>query len=211
MSAEEHSHVSARARRISSTCRWSPSATLHPDHVSDLPALLWTSQNLRTAPLPISGPSGNDVVPGFPVFSSRLFDEKVGAFPMLGSIISGQGAGGGVPLQVGVVDVTKKSPSTVFEHEGFRVTAQGIPHGNIPALAYRVDTRGRSVVFSTDQNGSDPRSSCSPKVQMSWSCTWRLLLGRPVSSMPRLRLWGRLPAMSGPSGSSWPHRSIPTS
>lgn len=130
---------------------------LHPDHVSDLPALLWTSQNLRTAPLPISGPSGNDVVPGFPVFLSRLFDEKVGAFPMLDSTISGrQGAGGGVPLKVGVVDVTKKSPSTVFEHEGFRVTAQGIPHGNIPALAYRVDTRGRSVVFSTDQNGSDP-------------------------------------------------------
>ena len=131
---------------------------LHPDHVSDLPALLWTSQNLRTVPLPIRGPSGNDVVPGFSVFLSRLFDEKVGAFPLLGGTISGRQdtPAPAVPLQVDVVDVTKKSPSPVFEHEGFRVTAQGIPHGNIPALAYRVATRGRSVVFSTDQNGSDP-------------------------------------------------------
>jgi len=29
---------------------------LHPDHVSDLPALLWTSNQLRKDPLPISGP-----------------------------------------------------------------------------------------------------------------------------------------------------------
>lgn len=131
---------------------------LHPDHVSDLPALLWTSQNLRSTPLPISGPSGNDVVPEFSVFLRRLFDGKEGAFPMLGATIAGRqgAAGGGVPLEVGVVDVTKKSPSNVFEREGLTIVAQGIPHGNIPALAYRVDTRGRSVVFSTDQNGSDP-------------------------------------------------------
>src|SRR3954470_13098887 len=34
---------------------------LHPDHVSDLPALLWLSQQVRTDPLPIVGPSGNSV------------------------------------------------------------------------------------------------------------------------------------------------------
>jgi ribonuclease BN (tRNA processing enzyme) len=34
---------------------------LHPDHVSDLPALLWVSQQVRTEPLPIIGPSGNSV------------------------------------------------------------------------------------------------------------------------------------------------------
>ena len=185
---------------------------LHPDHVSDLPALLWTSQNLRTAPLPISGPSGNDVVPGFPVFLSRLFDEKVGAFPMLGSIISGrQGAGGGVPLQVGVVDVTKKSPSTVFEHEGFRVTAQGIPHGNIPALAYRVDTRGRSVVFAPIRTAPirvhRVRQRCRCLGHALGDCCW------DDQSPPCLACGcgAGCPRCRGQAAHREPHRSIPTS
>src|SRR5712671_2457083 len=33
---------------------------LHPDHVSDLPAFLWQSHELRKEPLIIFGPSGND-------------------------------------------------------------------------------------------------------------------------------------------------------
>jgi len=37
------------------------------------------------------------------------------------------------------------------------VTALGIPHGNIPALAYRVQTRNVSIVFSTDQTGTNSR------------------------------------------------------
>ena len=31
---------------------------LHPDHVADLPALLWLSEMGRQRPLPIAGPSG---------------------------------------------------------------------------------------------------------------------------------------------------------
>src|ERR1041384_6842355 len=53
---------------------------LHPDHVSDLPALLWLSNQVRKEPLPIVGPSGNEIAPSFPTFLSRLFDEKNGAF-----------------------------------------------------------------------------------------------------------------------------------
>jgi len=36
---------------------------LHPDHTSDLAALMWGSNRLRVEPLPIVGPSGNDVRP----------------------------------------------------------------------------------------------------------------------------------------------------
>jgi ribonuclease BN (tRNA processing enzyme) len=132
---------------------------LHPDHVSDLPALLWLSHQVRKEPLPIVGPSGNDVAPGFPTFLNRLFDEKTGAFQVLGPALGApQGAaGGGVRLDVGVVDVTKAGPTTVFERQGLTVTAQGIPHGNIPTLAYRVQIKDASIVFSSDQNGSDPK------------------------------------------------------
>jgi ribonuclease BN (tRNA processing enzyme) len=129
---------------------------LHPDHVSDLPALLWLSHQVRKDPLPISGPSGNEIAPAFPAFLSRLFDEKTGAFQVLGHTV-GAAQGNGVPLEISVVDVTKAEPTKVFDKDGFTVTAFGIPHANVPTLAYRVQTRGTSVVFSSDQNGTNPK------------------------------------------------------
>jgi ribonuclease BN (tRNA processing enzyme) len=137
---------------------------LHPDHVSDLPAFLWLSNQVRTEPLPIVGPSagkgvagptGNDVAPDFLTFLARLFDEKNGAFQVLGGTLGGRG--NGVRLNVSVVDVIKAEPSTVYEGTGFKVSALGIPHANMPTLAYRVETPDGSIVFSSDQNGTDPK------------------------------------------------------
>ena len=139
---------------------------LHPDHISDLPAFLWLSHEIRKEPLPIVGPSGNDAAPDFSTFLGRLFDEKNGAFPVLGATLGGKrrdipsgplSEGGGVRLDVRVIDVTKAEPSTVFDRDGLTVTALGIPHGNMPTLAYRVKVRGVSVVFSSDQQGTDPK------------------------------------------------------
>ena len=139
---------------------------LHPDHVSDLPAFLWLSHEVRKELLMIFGPSGNDAAPEF---IARLFDEKTGAFPVLGSALGGSHGGGGVRpdigrvvpggvrLDVGVIDVAKADPSTVLQREHTTVTALGIPHGNMPTLAYRVQTGNVSVVFSSDQNGTDPK------------------------------------------------------
>src|SRR5215831_6327685 len=129
---------------------------LHPDHVSDLPALMWLSRQARTEPLPIVGPSGNDVAPDFPTFLARLFDEKNGAFQVLGGAL-GASRGNGVRLDVSVVDVAKPEPTAVFKGSDLTVTAFGIPHANLPTLAYRVETPAGSVVFSSDQNGTDPR------------------------------------------------------
>jgi len=133
---------------------------LHPDHVSDLPALLWLSHESRKQLLHIVGPSGSRQAPPFPTFLKRLFDEKNGVFPVLAPTLGGAPAdhGGGVRLDVdAAVDVTKAHPSTVFDRDGMTVTALGIPHGNIPTLAYRVHARGASIVFSSDQNGTSPR------------------------------------------------------
>jgi ribonuclease BN (tRNA processing enzyme) len=140
---------------------------LHPDHVSDLPAFLWLSHEVRKEPLKIFGPSGNDAAPDFATFLKLMFDEKTGAFPVLGSALGGTYGGngvrpdigrvvaGGVRLEVGVIDAAKAGPSMVFQHEGTTVTAQRIPHGNMPTLAYRVQTGNVSIVFSSDQNGTD--------------------------------------------------------
>jgi ribonuclease BN (tRNA processing enzyme) len=131
---------------------------LHPDHVSDLPALLWTSQANRQDPLPIFGPSGNATAPAFSLFLARLFDEKTGAFQVLGPALGGatQALGGSLRLTPTAVDVTKPGASAVFDQQGLTVTALGIPHGNIPTLAYKVRTRDLTVVFSSDQTGTNP-------------------------------------------------------
>jgi ribonuclease BN (tRNA processing enzyme) len=141
---------------------------LHPDHVSDLPAFLWLSHEVRKEPLKIFGPTGNDAAPDFATFLKLMFDEKTGAFPVLGSALGGTNGGsgvrpdigrvvaGGVRLEVGVIDAAKAGPSMVFQREETTVTAQRIPHGNMPTLAYRVQTGNVSIVFSSDQNGTDP-------------------------------------------------------
>jgi ribonuclease BN (tRNA processing enzyme) len=108
----------------------------------------------RNDSLPIIGPSGNEAAPSFSDFLTRLFDPKTGAFEVLGSVA---GPGPGVKLAPSVIDVTKSEPATVFDRDGIKVTALGIPHGNLPTLAYRVETQGKTIVFSSDQNGTNPR------------------------------------------------------
>jgi len=131
---------------------------LHPDHVSDLPAFLWLSDRVRKDPLPIVGPSGNESAPSLSTFLNRLFDEKNGAFQVLAPTVGGAAQDNivsGVRLAVGVVDATKAEPSIVFDGQGVTVTALGIPHDHFPTLAYRVQIGSASVVFSSDQTGTN--------------------------------------------------------
>jgi ribonuclease BN (tRNA processing enzyme) len=74
---------------------------------------------------------------------------------MLGATLGG--AGRGAKLEITVVDAASSRPSTVLERDGLVVTAFGVPHGNIPALAYRISVGDRALVFGTDQTGTDPR------------------------------------------------------
>lgn len=127
----------------------------HPDHASDLPALLWLSDTSREAPLPIVGPSGNAVFPSLDELLDRLFDAEDGAFRVLGGLLGA--AGRGVLLQPTTVDVSGSAPVLVLDTPGLVVRALSVPHTNAPALAYRVETGGVSIVFSGDQTGEDPR------------------------------------------------------
>ena len=127
---------------------------LHPDHSSDLPGVLWSGRNTRNDTLPIAGPSGNGAAPAFNDFLTRLFDPKSGSWEVLSSVVA---PGPGVKLDPRVVDVTRQEPTTVYDRDGVKVSAMGIPHGNLPTVAYRVETQGVTVVLSSDQNGTNPR------------------------------------------------------
>lgn len=130
---------------------------LHPDHVSDLPALLWLSEQARQQPLKIAGPSGGGAFPSFDAFLSRLFDAGSGAFPILAGTL-GQ-SGQGVRLAPVVVDASAATAQQVLSDTGLEITAIGVPHGNVPSIAYRIQAGDRSIVFGSDQNGSDSRFS----------------------------------------------------
>src|SRR5947207_4460294 len=92
---------------------------LHPDHTSDLAALMWGSNRIRSEPLPIVGPSGNDVAPDFATFSGRMFDAKTGPYQVPGSTLGVEQPGAERPsFDVSVVDVTKTEPTNVSERDG---------------------------------------------------------------------------------------------
>lgn len=128
---------------------------LHPDHVSDLPALLWLSEVARQQPLKIAGPTGAGAFPSIDAFIRRLFDSSSGAFPILGGTL-GQ-PGHGVRLDVVAVDATVGASSTIWSDADLEVSAIGVPHGNVPSIGYRIRAGDRSIVFGSDQNGSDER------------------------------------------------------
>ena len=130
---------------------------LHPDHVADLPALLWLSETARQQPLRIAGPSGAGVFPGFDTFIARLFDQRSGAFPMLSGTL-GQ-AGRGIRLEVIPVAAGVGTSSTVLADSVMQITALGVPHADVPSIAYRVRVDNRTIVFGSDQNGTDARFS----------------------------------------------------
>ena len=59
-------------------------------------------------------------------------------------------------IKDGRLDAAKRESLPVFNRLGITVTAIGVPPANIPALAYRVQVHDKTIVFSSDQNGSDP-------------------------------------------------------
>ncbi|MBQ3301386.1 MAG: MBL fold metallo-hydrolase [Eggerthellaceae bacterium] len=126
---------------------------LHADHVADLPALVKSGYfSDRTRVLPISGPSGGNDFPSLSEFLNAEFSEPRGAFRYLSGSLDG--SDGFFKLEPRQVPANTKKPFEVFRDADLTVTAVSVPHGPVPALAYRVDVRGMHLVFSGDQNGS---------------------------------------------------------
>ena len=126
---------------------------LHPDHVSDLPGLLWDEDILnRNRPLIVVGPSGNDHFPDTKTFLERLFG-RAGAFPVLQEVMNPRAS---FHLDVQVFNVVPVQATRVTTIHGVEISAYAVPHGGAPSLAYRVDGIGFSAVIGSDQSGADP-------------------------------------------------------
>ncbi|MEJ2107161.1 MAG: MBL fold metallo-hydrolase [Acidiferrobacteraceae bacterium] len=123
---------------------------LHVDHSADLPVLVKASFfSDRDRDLPLYGPTGNRVMPSTTEFVDGLFGAK-GVYRYLNRFLTGDAAYRLVPHDV---DATRQKPRVILADSRYRVSAVAVHHGPIPALAWRVEIGGKSVVFSGDMNG----------------------------------------------------------
>ena len=113
----------------------------HPDHSAELPALLWPQNGQLT----IVGPSGDKAFPSIAEFIDGLFGID-GVFRILNDRFQ---------FRTIEVDINDEA-SEILNERSVGVRSLGVPHGDVPALGFRVEVGGRSIAFSSDQNGTDP-------------------------------------------------------
>ena len=127
---------------------------LHIDHTADFPALIKSSYfEERNRPLPVYGPVGNDDFPATTEFVADLFDRKHGAWRYLGAFLSGQE--GGYMLVAHDVPLQPHEVRMIYRSNGLTASATRVIHGGVPALAWRVELGGKTIVFSGDTNGEN--------------------------------------------------------
>ena len=113
----------------------------HPDHSAELPALLWPQNGSLT----LVGPSGDRAFPSVAEFLDGLFGID-GVFRVLNERFQ---------FRTIEVDINSEA-SEILNERSVVVKSLGVPHGDVPALGFRVEVGGRSIAFSSDQNGTDP-------------------------------------------------------
>ena len=126
----------------------------HIDHSADFPTLVFSSWfEDRDRPLPVYGPPGNDFMPSTTGYVSALFSDH-GVYGYLSELYvpSEQGSYKLQPHNV----VADQTPVPVFHGTDLSASAVRVIHGGVPALAWRVEIGGKSIVFSGDTNGDTP-------------------------------------------------------
>jgi len=129
----------------------------HTDHSADLPALLKSGFfSKRSRPLPIAGPGGGGPFPGLQDFLRAMLDGERGAYGYLSGYLDG--SGGLAKLEPIELPVESNAPVVLADasDERFGVDALRVPHGPVPALAFRLRLGDATVVFASDQNGGNP-------------------------------------------------------
>ncbi len=117
---------------------------LHIDHAGDVPGLFKSRDLSFSQPLRfrVFGPTAGADYPATTAFLATLFG-RAGAFAYL------EGFRNELTLEPHDV-APSTTPQVVFEEDGLRVLAVTVDHANVPALAFRVEANGRSVVVSGD-------------------------------------------------------------
>ena len=129
----------------------------HTDHSADLPALLKSGYfSGRQRNLVVAGPDASPPFPGLGHYLNSMLGKPDGAYAYLSGYLDGSGGLPKIePFEVQNGDST--AVTVLGEDSGpVQISAQHVPHGIVPALAFRVRIGELSIVFASDQNGNDP-------------------------------------------------------
>ncbi len=120
----------------------------HIDHSGGLAPVVFAAwMDERTRPLAVVGPAARDQHSGCQRFCDLLFGEA-GAWSYLHTF---EGFG----IEAEEVDAEPdRGPVAIDAPGGLHVSATGVPHGMMPAVAYRIDHGGASACFTGDIEGS---------------------------------------------------------
>lgn len=127
----------------------------HTDHSADFPALLKSGYfSNRRRSLIVTGPDSGGPFPGLDDFLASML-AKDGAYGYLSGYLDGTGGLANIaPFEISkdiVGAVTVLGDTSAY----IQIDAMHVPHGIVPALAYRVRIGDAIIVFSGDQNGSN--------------------------------------------------------
>ncbi len=127
----------------------------HTDHSADFPALLKSGYfSNRRRSLIVTGPDAGGPFPGLEDFLASMLSRD-GAYGYLSGYLDGTGGLANIaPFEISKENVG--AVSVLGDTSGYiQIDAMHVPHGIVPALAYRVRVGDAIIVFSGDQNGSD--------------------------------------------------------
>ena len=123
---------------------------LHIDHAGDLPDFIKArdlSSSKRSLEFHIRGPEAREPYPSTTTFVERLFG-PAGAFAYL------PGFRNQLRLDVSDLPIAPGTPpqqvAGPFHPDDLRITAIAVDHGDVPALAYRIEHASRAIVISGD-------------------------------------------------------------
>jgi ribonuclease BN (tRNA processing enzyme) len=123
----------------------------HVDHSADFPALIFSSWfEERDRPLPVYGPAGDSEFPSTVDFVHSFFNSRNGIYRYLSFLLPPQKESG---YELRPHNVVGDPSSAAFRGEHVSAYAARVIHGSAPALAWRVEIGGKSIVFSGDTNG----------------------------------------------------------
>lgn len=125
----------------------------HVDHSADLPVYIKGSYFLdRQTDLPLYGPDANALMPNTREFVQALFNANSGAFRYLSDFLA-EGQGARYRIVTHTLDTSRRTEQAGYDDAKLHTTAIPVYHGPIPALAWRVEVGGKTLVFSGDMNG----------------------------------------------------------
>ena len=126
---------------------------LTPHHSSGLPSFIEGALTMeRKRALTILGPEGNNEYPDTKTFLQRMIG-KNGAYPYLSSRDISTGIRTlGFNIKTRNIASKGRKEASSYANQEFSLSAIPVHHGNIPALAWRVEIGGQKIIFAGDLN-----------------------------------------------------------